>query len=91
MATADSEITGSRPRRSRARLASEIVPEQVLPKVLSTFDGVALYVYIIFFINASAIVALGGWSTTQFQILGVLVFMIPSAMAMAELGGGVAR
>jgi glutamate:GABA antiporter len=87
MATADSEITGSRSRRNRSRLASEIVPEQVLPKVLSTFDGIALYVYIIFFINASAIIALGGWSTTQFQILGVLVFMIPSAMAVAELGG----
>lgn len=87
MTTADSEITGGRPRPTRTRLASEIVPEQVLPKVLSTFDGISLYVYIIFFINASAIIALGGWSTTQFQILGVLVFMIPSAMAVAELGG----
>ena len=87
MATADSEITGGRYRLNRSKLASEIVPEQVLPKVLNTFDGISLYVYIIFFINASAIIALGGWSTTQFQILGVIVFMIPSAMAVAELGG----
>ena len=86
MATADSDVAGGR-YRPRPKLASEIVPEQVLPKVLSTFDGISLYVYIIFFINASAIIALGGWSTTQFQILGVIVFMIPSAMAVAELGG----
>ena len=70
----------------KRELASELVPEQVLPKVLNTFDLVAIYVYIVFFINASAIVALGGWPTTQLWILGVIVFLIPAGMAVAELG-----
>ncbi len=82
MATTASETTPLTERR----LVAELVPEQVLPKVLGTFDGIGLYVYIIFFINASAIVALGGWPTTQLWILGVIVFLLPAAMAVAELG-----
>ena len=82
MATTASETTPL----SERRLVAELVPEQVLPKVLGTFDGIGLYVYIIFFINASAIVALGGWPTTQLWILGVIVFLLPAAMAVAELG-----
>lgn len=67
-------------------LTSEVVPEQVLPKVLTTFDMVAIYVYIIFFINAAAIVALGGWPTMPLWFLGVVFFLIPAGMAVAELG-----
>lgn len=70
----------------RDLMVSEIVPDQVLPKVLKTFDMVAIYVYILFFINAAAIVSLGGWPTMPLWILGVVVFLIPAGMAVAELG-----
>ncbi|MDQ1423554.1 MAG: hypothetical protein QOD72_1052, partial [Acidimicrobiaceae bacterium] len=43
--------------RPAEKLVSEIVPNQVLPKVLSTFDLVCVYVFIIFFINGASIIA----------------------------------
>jgi glutamate:GABA antiporter len=68
-------------------LTSELVPEQVLPKVLNTFDGVSILVFVVFAVNSAAVVALGGWGTTPFQFLAVLIFLIPSALGVAELSG----
>jgi glutamate:GABA antiporter len=69
------------------RLVSEVVPEQVLPKVLSTFDLVAVYVFIIFFVYGSALVAGGGWASLSMWALGFLVFLVPAGAAVVELGG----
>jgi glutamate:GABA antiporter len=72
---------------ARERLVSEIVPDQVLPKVLKTFDLVAIYVFIIFFVSGAAIIAGGGWASMSMWVLGFLVFLIPAGMAVVELSG----
>src|SRR5882757_3988170 len=69
------------------RLVSEIVPDQVLPKVLSTFDLVCVYVFIIFFINGASIIAGGGWGSMGMWIAGFVLFLVPAGAAVAELGG----
>ncbi len=69
------------------KLVSEVVPDQVLPKVLGTFDLVAVYIFIIFFIAGSSIIAGGGWDSISMWLAGFLVFLIPAGAAVAELGG----
>lgn len=68
-------------------LVSEVVPDQVLPKVLSTFDLTAVYVFIIFFVSGASIIAGGGWSSMSMWILGFALFLVPAAMAVLELSG----
>ena len=72
---------------SDKKLIAEVVPDQVLPKVLSTFDLVAVYVFIIFFVSGSSIMAGGGWASMSMWIAGLVLFLIPAAMAVLELGG----
>lgn len=69
------------------KLISEIVPDQVLPKVLGTFDLVSVYVFIIFFISGSSIIAGGGWASMSMWLAGFVLFLAPAAAAVAELGG----
>lgn len=69
------------------KLISEIVPDQVLPKVLGTFDLVSVYVFIIFFISGSSIIAGGGWASISMWLAGFVLFLAPAAAAVAELGG----
>ena len=69
------------------RLVSEIVPDQVLPKVLRTFDLIAVYVFIIFFVNGASLIAGGGWASMSMWVLGFLLFLIPAGAAVTELGG----
>lgn len=68
------------------QLAAELIPEQVLPKVLGTFGLTATYVFIICWISGSSIMASGGWGSVSMWILGILVFLIPAGLAVAELG-----
>ncbi len=67
-------------------LTTELVPEQVLPKVMTTFGLTATYVFIICWITGSSIMAAGGWTAIPMWILGILTFLIPAGMAVAELG-----
>lgn len=69
------------------RLLTEIIPDQVLPKVLRTFDLVAVYVFIIFFVSGSSIIAGGGWASMSMWVIGFAVFLVPAAMAVLELSG----
>ncbi|MFG1708208.1 APC family permease [Nonomuraea sp. M3C6] len=72
---------------SESRLLSEIVPDQVLPKVLRTFDLVAVYVFIIFFVSGASIIAGGGWASMSMWVIGFAVFLVPAALAVLELSG----
>jgi amino acid transporter len=72
---------------SNKRLIAEVVPDQVLPKVLSTFDLVAVYVFIIFFVSGSSIIAGGGWASMSMWIAGIVLFLVPAGLAVLELGG----
>lgn len=67
-------------------LTTELVPEQILPKVMTTFGLVATYVFIICWITGSSVIASGGWTAIPMWILGILTFLVPAGMAVAELG-----
>ena len=67
-------------------MTTELVPEQVLPKVLTTFGLTATYVFIICWITGSSVMAAGGWTAIPMWVLGILTFLVPAGMAVAELG-----
>ena len=67
-------------------MTTELVPEQVLPKVLGTFGLTATYVFIICWLTGSSVMATGGWTAIPMWVLGILLFLVPAGMAVAELG-----
>ncbi len=67
-------------------MTTELVPEQVLPKVMTTFGLVATYVFIICWLTGSSVMAAGGWTAIPMWVLGILTFLVPAGMAVAELG-----
>ncbi|MDT4909588.1 MAG: glutamate:GABA antiporter, partial [Pseudonocardiales bacterium] len=72
--------------RPDTKLAAELVPEKVLPRVLNTFGLTAAYVFIICWISGSSVMATGGWSSIPMWVAGIVVFLIPAGLAVAELG-----
>jgi amino acid transporter len=75
------------PTAARDKLmTTELVPEQVLPKVLGTFGLTATYVFIICWLTGSSVMATGGWTAIPMWILGILLFLLPAGLAVAELG-----
>ena len=82
--TQELEATTS-PQRDKL-LTTELVPEQVLPKVMTTFGLVATYVFIICWLTGSSVMAAGGWTAIPMWVLGILTFLVPAGMAVAELG-----
>jgi len=58
----------------------------ILPKVLTTFDMVAIFVAIVLFITNSAVVQSAGPSAFGWWIMGFVVFLIPCAIATGQLG-----
>jgi amino acid transporter len=69
-----------------ALLTTELVPEQILPKVLTTFGLTATYVFIICWITGSSVMATGGWQAIPFWVLGIILFLVPAGLAVSELG-----
>ena len=80
------ELEAAPPSQRDALMTTELVPEQVLPKVLGTFGLTATYVFIICWITGSSIMAGGGWTAIPMWILGIITFLVPAALAVAELG-----
>jgi amino acid transporter len=75
-------VTGS----TEGKLVTELLPERVLPKVLNSFGLTAAYVFIICWINGTSVMATGGWSSIPMWVAGIVVFLIPAGLAVAELG-----
>ena len=67
-------------------MTTELVPEQILPKVMTTFGLTATYVFIICWITGSSVMAGGGWTAIPMWVLGILTFLVPAGMAVVELG-----
>ncbi|HZR39809.1 MAG TPA: APC family permease [Ktedonobacteraceae bacterium] len=68
-------------------LRSERIAAGILPKVLNSFDMVAIFVAIVLFISNSAVMAGGaGPSAYTFWILGFLTFLLPGAIVTGQLG-----
>jgi amino acid transporter len=80
------ELEAAPPSQRDALMTTELVPEQVLPKVLGTFGLTATYVFIICWITGSSVMAGGGWTAVPMWILGIVTFLVPAALAVAELG-----
>lgn len=67
-------------------LISERVAGGILPKVLTTFDMVAIFVAVVLFITNSAVIQSAGSSAFGWWIIGFVVFLIPCAIATGQLG-----
>ena len=80
------ELEAAPPSQRDALMTTELVLEQVLPKVLGTFGLTATYVFIICWITGSSIMAGGGWTAIPMWMLGIITFLVPAALAVAELG-----
>jgi amino acid transporter len=69
-----------------ALMTTELLPEQILPKVLTTFGLTTVYVFIICWITGSSVMATGGWQAIPFWVLGIVTFLVPAGLAVSELG-----
>jgi amino acid transporter len=68
-------------------LRSERIAGGILPKVLNTFDMVAIFVAIVLFISNSAVMAGGAGPAAYFYwVLGFITFLIPGAIVTGQLG-----
>ncbi|GAC1306516.1 MAG: APC family permease [Ktedonobacteraceae bacterium] len=68
-------------------LRSERIAGGILPKVLNSFDMVAIFVAIVLFISNSAVLAAGaGPSAYVYWGIGFITFLIPGAIVTGQLG-----
>lgn len=67
-------------------LISERVAGGILPKVLNSFDMVAIFVAIVLFISNAGVVSGAGGAAYIFWIVGFLTFLIPGAIVTGQLG-----
>ena len=65
---AGSSPTGGSAERDKL-MTTELVPEQILPKVMTTFGLTAAYVFIICWITGSSVLAGGGWTAIPMWVL----------------------
>jgi amino acid transporter len=80
------ELEAAPPSGRDALMTTELVPEQILPKVLGTFGLTATYVFIICWVTGSSVMAAGGWTAIPMWVLGIVTFLVPAALAVLELG-----
>ncbi len=67
-------------------LRSERIVGGILPKVLNTFDMVAIFVAIVLFITNSPGIAAAGPVAYIYLVVGFLTFLIPGAVVTGQLG-----
>src|SRR5215467_13503672 len=67
-------------------LISERVAGGILPKVLNSFDMVAIFVAIVLFISNAGVVSGAGGAAYIFWVVGFLTFLIPGAIVTGQLG-----
>src|SRR5207244_13242335 len=67
-------------------LRSERIAGGILPKVLNTFDMIAIFVAIVLFITNASVIAVAGAAAYVYWILGFLAFLIPGAIVTGQLG-----
>ncbi len=67
-------------------LRSERIAGGILPKVLNSFDMVAIFVAIVLFITNTSSVSGAGPAVYIYWMLGFLTFLIPGAIVTGQLG-----
>lgn len=70
----------------REALPSERVAGGMLPRVLTTFDMVAIFIAIVLFITNAAVIQSAGPSAFGWWILGFALFLVPGAIVTGQLG-----
>jgi glutamate:GABA antiporter len=67
-------------------LLSERVAAGILPRVLTSFDMVAIFVAIVLFITNAAVIQSAGPAAFGWWIVGFVLFLIPGAIVTGQLG-----
>jgi amino acid transporter len=67
-------------------LRSERIAGGILPKVLNTFDMIAIFVAIVLFISNAGVISGAGAAAYIYWILGFITFLIPGAIVTGQLG-----
>ncbi len=67
-------------------IRSERIAGGILPRVLSSFDMVAIFVAIVLFIGNAAVVTGAGAAAYTYWILGFISFLVPGAIVTGQLG-----
>jgi glutamate:GABA antiporter len=67
-------------------LRSERIAGGILPRVLNTFDMIAIFVAIVLFISNAGVIPGAGAAAFIYWILGFLAFLIPGAIVTGQLG-----
>ena len=67
-------------------MASERIAPGMLPRVLSSFDMVVIFIAIVLFIVNASAVQPAGPAAFSYWILGFLLFLIPGALITSQLG-----
>src|ERR671936_1983297 len=67
-------------------LLSERVAGGILPKVLNSFDMVAIFIAIVLFITNAAVIQAAGPTAFGWWLAGFLTFLIPGAIVTGQLG-----
>lgn len=67
-------------------LPSERIAKGMLPKVLNSFDMIAIFIAIVLFITNAPGIASAGGVAYIYWILGFLFFLIPGAIVTGQLG-----
>src|SRR5919197_5113242 len=67
-------------------LLSERIAGGILPRVLNSFDMVAIFVAIVLFITNAAVMQSAGPAAFGWWVLGFVAFLIPGAVATGQLG-----
>ncbi|MGV8085159.1 MAG: APC family permease [Candidatus Bilamarchaeum sp.] len=68
------------------KMLAETEPQKYLPRVLSSFDMLAIYFAIVFGSYGAAQLAAAGWAAVPMTILASITFLIPCALCAYELG-----
>ena len=69
-----------------ATLISERMAGGILPRVLTTFDMVAIFVAIVLFITNAAVIQAAGAAAFGWWLIGFVAFLVPCAIATGQLG-----
>jgi glutamate:GABA antiporter len=67
-------------------LRSERIAGGILPKVLNSFDMVAIFVAIVLFISNAGVIPGAGAAAYIYWILGFITFLVPGAIVTGQLG-----
>src|SRR5258706_11356032 len=67
-------------------LRSERIAGGILPRVLNTFDMIAIFIAIVLFISNAGVIPGAGAAAFIYWILGFVAFLIPGAIVTGQLG-----